>query len=448
MACAIVACVIILCAFLSCDSDSGSRSLRDIKNSGKLVVITRNAPTTYYEDRDGSMAGFEYEMVLSFARWLGVEPEFRVIHSISGILEAQAAGEGDLAAAGLTYTAGRSDRFLVGPVYQTVTELVIGRRGGARPKSVDSLSDVELRVVAGSSYEERLTVLKGEFPGLSWLSDDSLGTEQLLEMVWDRRLDCTITDDNIFDINRRYYPELVATMAINDPEQLVWFLHRSSGHLRKEVHKWFEEFTASGDLSQLIEKYYGFVELYDYVDTRKFRSRIKTKLPTYQAMFEKAAAENGLPWTLLAAQSYQESHWNPRAQSPTGVKGIMMLTLPAAEDLGVTNRLDPVQSIDGGALYLRQLMDRLPGSIEQPDRTWTALAAYNVGMGHLYDARKLARRLDKNPDLWQDLQEVLPLLAQKQYYKTLDHGYARGSEPVQFVTRIRNYEDILKRTVE
>ena len=132
MACAIVACVIILCAFLSCDSDSGSRSLRDIKNSGKLVVITRNAPTTYYEDRDGSMAGFEYEMVLSFAQWLGVEPEFRVIHSISGILEAQAAGEGDLAAAGLTDTAGRSERFLVGPVYQTVTELVIGRRGGAR----------------------------------------------------------------------------------------------------------------------------------------------------------------------------------------------------------------------------------------------------------------------------------------------------------------------------
>jgi len=434
--------------FLSCGLNESSRSLRDIKSSGKLVVITRNAPTTYYEDRDGSMAGFEYEMVVSFAVWLGVEPEFNVIHSISGILEALAAGEGDLAAAGLTYTAGRSDRFLVGPVYQTVNQLVIGRRGGARPKTVADLADVDLRVVARSSYEERLNALRGEHAGLSWVSDDSLGTEQMLEMVWDRRLDCTITDDNIFDINRRYYPELVATMSINDPEPLVWFLNRGSGDLRKEIHSWFEEFSASGDLSQLVEKYYGFVELYDYVDTRKFKSRINTKLPTYQLLFEKAAEKNDLPWTLLAAQSYQESHWNPRAQSPTGVKGIMMLTLPAAEDLGVTNRLDPEQSIYGGAKYLRQLMDRLPESIQQPDRTWTALAAYNVGMGHLYDARDLARRLDRNPDLWQDLQEVLPLLAQKQYYKTLDHGYARGSEPVQFVKRIRNYEDILKRTAE
>jgi membrane-bound lytic murein transglycosylase F len=394
------------------------------------------------------MAGLEYDMVRSFAEWLGVEAEFRVIHSISGILDTLAAGGGDIAAAGLTYTEGRSLDYLVGPVYQTVTQLVIGRRGGARPKKIRALEKLNLRVVAGSSYEERLDVLKGNHPGLKWVSDDSLGVEQLLEMVWERRLDCTIADDNIFDINRRYHPELVATMAINDPEELVWFLNRGSKSLRREVHRWFGQFSEKGKMARLIEKYYGFIKIYDYVDTRKFRSRIYTRLPAYRPMFEIAAADNDLPWTLLAAQSYQESHWNPRAKSPTGVKGIMMLTLASADDLGVTDRLDAEQSIDGGARYLRQLIDRLPASIEEPDRTWIALAAYNVGMSHLYDARKLARRLDKNPDLWADLQKVLPLLARKKYYKTLDHGYARGSEPVQFVNRIRNYEDILKRTVE
>lgn len=432
----------------SCGADSGIRSLRDIKRSGKLIVVTRNAPTTYYEDRDGSMAGLEYDMIVSFAKYLGVEPEFQVIPTISGILDAIATGGGDVAAAGLTYTRGRSEKFLIGPVYQTVKQLVVCRRGGRCPKRVGDLSKMRLRVVAGSSHEERLNALRREHPDLSWESEDSLDAEQLLEMVWRDRLDCTISDDNIFDINRRYFPELIAAFAITEPEPLAWFLNRKSKGLRREIHEWFEGYSDSGELAHLIEKYYGYVEIFDYVDTREFVHRIATVLPRYRPLFEEAAAENDLSWTLLAAQSYQESHWNPRAQSPTGVKGIMMLTLAAAEDLGVPDRLDSEQSIQGGARYMRQLLDRLPAGIQEPDRTWIALAAYNVGMAHLHDARGLALRLGKDPNLWKDLAEVLPLLAQRKYYETLSHGYARGSEPVHFVYRIRNYQDILDRTVE
>jgi len=441
--------VAILMALSSCGGDSsGVRSLSDIKESGKLIVITRNAPTTYYIDRHGELAGMEYEMVTAFADYLGVETEFVVIHSISGILDAVARGQGDVAAAGLTYTLGRSENFLIGPVYQTVKQMVVGRRGGKRPKTIKELSDVHLRVVAGSSYEERLTQLSEENADLSWQSEDSLDTEQLLNLVWRGELDCTVSDDNIFRINRRYYPELLAAMAITDPEPLAWFLNPKSKDLRKTIHEWFEDYTEGGALMLVEEKYYGYVEIFDYVDTRKFARSIESTLPTYRPMFEEAAEKQGHGWTLLAAQSYQESHWHPRAQSPTGVKGIMMLTLPAAEDMGVTNRLDPEQSIDGGSRYLRQMIDRLPDEIEEPDRTWIGLAAYNVGMGHMYDARALARRLDKDPNLWIDMREVLPLLAQKKYYKTVKHGYARGSEPVLYVSRIRNYEDILKRTVE
>jgi membrane-bound lytic murein transglycosylase F len=429
-------------------SGGGARSLDEIKKSGKLVIITRNAPTTYYVDRHGQHVGLEYDMAVSFAAYLGVEPEFRVVHTISGILDTVAAGYGDVGAAGLTYTLGRSENFLVGPVYQTVKQLVVGRRGGKRPKTVDDLSDVRLRVVAGSSYHERLQALRDEHPDLAWETDDSLDTEQLLNLVWRNDLDCTVSDDNIFQINRRYFPELVATMAITDPEALAWFLHPGSGDLRKAIHGWFEEFTERGELDLLQEKYFGYAEIYDYVDTRKFVRRIDSTLPTYRPLFEEAAGVNGLTWTLLAAQSFQESHWRPRAQSPTGVKGIMMLTLPTAKDVGVTNRLDPAQSIDGGARYLRQMVDRLPEEIQEPDRTWIALAAYNVGMAHMYDARGLARQLGKDPNLWVDMRGVLPLLAQKQYYKTLKHGYARGSEPVLYVSRIRNYEDILKRAVD
>ena len=413
-------------ASISCDGGDGARSLKQIKKSGKLVFITRNAPTTYYEDRDGSMAGIEYEMAV----------------------DALARGEGDVAAAGLTHTPARAEAFHVGPAYQEVTQMVVCRRGGARPKKVEDLSGLTLRVVEQSSYAERLEALQADFPGLEWEVDDSLDTEQLLRQVWFRGVDCTVSDDNIFAINRRYYPELVRSFDLNEPEPLVWLMHPKSNRLKDAAYDWFEGFEASGRLAQLIEKYYGYIEIFDYVDTRKFVRRIANVLPQYKPLFEEVSVKMGLEWTLLAAQAYQESHWNPGAESPTGVRGIMMLTLPAAEDLGVIDSLDPEQSIRGGAVYLWQLMRRLPAEVTEPDRTWIALAAYNVGISHLYDARGLARQLNKNPDLWKDLTDVLPLLAQRQYYKSLKHGYARGSDPVRYVNRIRDYEDILSRAVE
>jgi membrane-bound lytic murein transglycosylase F len=438
------------CGCDSCGRGGGpqGRSLDAIKRSGKLIVVTRNAPTTYYIDRDGAIAGFEHDMAVAFGAYLGVEPEFHIINTISGILDAVASGQCDIAAAGLTRTDARAEHFRVGPVYQTVKQLVVARRDGKRPKTIDDLSSVDLRIVAGSSYEERLTALQEEHPQLTWETEDDVDTEQLLEKVWRGEIDCTVSDDNIFRLNRRYYPELVATMAVSQPQPLAWFLSPGSKSLGKQIGEWFDDFSASGEQTLLEEKYFGYVEIFDYVDTRKFVRRIHETLPKYRPIFEEAAGKYDHHWTLLAAQAYQESHWRPRASSPTGVKGIMMLTLAASEDVGVTDRLDPEQSIYGGARYLRRLIDRLPEEIEEPDRTWIALAAYNVGMGHLYDARDLARRLGKDPDVWVGMQEVLPLLSHAKYYKTLEHGYARGSEPVMYVNRIRNYEDILRRTIE
>jgi membrane-bound lytic murein transglycosylase F len=161
-------------------------------------------------------------------------------------------------------------------------------------------------------------------------------------------------------------------------------------------------------------------------------------------MFETAAEENDLDWRLLAAMGYQESHWDPDAVSPTGVRGIMMLTLKTAKDLGIKDRLVPNNSIEGGARYFRQTLDRIPPSITEPDRTWMAMAAYNVGYGHLEDARVIAEQLGKNPDLWIDVKTTLPLLAKRKWYKKTRYGYARGWEPIQYVENIRSYYDILK----
>lgn len=180
------------------------------------------------------------------------------------------------------------------------------------------------------------------------------------------------------------------------------------------------------------------------LDAKTFLRHIKTRLPKYREQFEDAGTRYGLPWTLLAAQAYQESRWNRNAMSPTGVRGLMMLTRATAQELGIENRLDVKKSIMGGARYLAYLLKRIPEHIPQPDRLFMALAAYNVGLGHLKDARLLAKRLGKDPDRWKDVKTVLPLLAKKSYYQTLPHRYARGWEPVQYVKRIRDYQEILE----
>ena len=179
-------------------------------------------------------------------------------------------------------------------------------------------------------------------------------------------------------------------------------------------------------------------------DVQRFQYHIETRLPQYRRQFEDVAQIHGISWMLLAAQSYQESRWNRHAVSPTGVRGLMMLTRSTASSLGIQNRTDPSKSIEGGARYLAGLKRRISDRSGIHERTWIALAAYNVGMGHVNDAQQLARQLGKNPYSWEDIKTVLPLVSQKKYYTALQHGYARGWEPVQYVQRIRAYQALLK----
>ncbi|MGD9000118.1 MAG: membrane-bound lytic murein transglycosylase MltF [Granulosicoccaceae bacterium] len=418
-----------------------------ILENKKLVVVTRNAPTTHYEGRDG-LAGFEYELVSAFARHLGVEVEFVIEDNLAEILTRVARGEVDMAAAGVTRTVQRQNGFLFSDPYQNVTQQVVCRRGGVRPTQPADLVGLSLAVPAGTSYVERLEKLQQTIPQLAWQTAHDHDTESFLEQVWDRQLDCTIGDSNIVALNRRYFPELSVRFAISEPEPLAWLLPKTAHGLQERANNWLAKFRASGELAQLRNKYYGFIDVFDYVDTRVFTRKVGRVLPRYRKKFEAAAQKYGLDWSLLAAQAYQESHWRPHARSPTGVRGIMMLTLATAKEVGIKSRLNVEQSIRGGARYLARLRDRLPDSIEEPDRTWIALAAYNVGMGHIYDARRLARQQGKDPDRWHDLKAVLPLLSQKQYYRKLKYGYARGREPVRYVQRIRDYHDMLLQALD
>ena len=179
------------------------------------------------------------------------------------------------------------------------------------------------------------------------------------------------------------------------------------------------------------------------IDAGVFQERIRSVLPDYRKIFFEAQESTGIEWRLLAAIAYQESQWEPLATSETGVRGLMQLTEETARHLGVVDRLDPRASALGAARYLRDLKSRLPPRIGEPDRTWLALAAFNIGLGHVEDARVLAQKQKLNPDLWSDVKKTLPLLALPEYYEQAKLGYARGGMPVVFVDRVRGYYDVL-----
>lgn len=436
--------IFLCCLFvLSACQQPATDVLQTIRQQKKLIVVTRNAPTTYYELHD-EFVGPEYDLTQAFAASLDVEVQYLIKDSTSEVLAAVQNGEAHIAAAGLTRTQQRENQLLFGPIYQEVQQQLLCRRGGATPRQVSELVGLQIHIPEATSYDENLQNLKQTHAELSWQTINDKSTEELIELVWQKQIDCTVADSNIVAINRRYFPEVRVRFNITEPEPLAWAMSKDASSLQHAIEDWFNEFRQNGKLDELLERYYGHIDEFDYVDTSRFISRINTILPKYKPHFVAAANEFKIDWLQLAAQSYQESHWRARARSPTGVRGIMMLTLTTAEEMGVSSRLDPLQSIKGGARYYKNLYDRVPDPVNDPDRAWIALAAYNVGMGHIHDARQLAQRLGKDPDRWADLSTVLPLLSHKKYYTTLKHGYARGREPVTYVQRIRDYQDILR----
>ncbi len=425
---------------------AAARSLEAIEDTGELRVITRNAPTTWYIDSEGEPAGPEHELVQAFADWLEVDVVYQREPSVGAILDAIEAGEGDLAAAAITITDNRRERFRMGPPYQPVTQQIVCRRGNVHPENLAEFAQIDdVAVIADSSYAELLRALERQGkPTPDWQAVPQTTTEALLYRVWRRDLDCTVADSTIVDINRRYFPELLTPMNLSREQQLGWVLPQGRADLDRAITRWLETFRAQGELADVREKYYGYFREFDYVDTRVLIRRTDKRFPQYREWFGQAALEYGLPFTLLAAQGYQESHWNAKARSPTGVRGIMMLTRTTAREVGIDNRLDPRQSIFGGAKYMARMKKRFVDAVDEPDRTFLALAAYNVGRAHLHDAQVLARRKNLNPHKWADIRQVLPLLSDAEYYRELKYGYARGHEPVRYVRRIREYRHVLE----
>lgn len=434
--------LLILVAITGCAPDKSR--IERIKHDGKLIVVTHDNPTTYYDSPFGP-AGLEYDLATLFAQHLGVELELIIEQDHSKIFTLLKIDKVDIAA-GLTKTDLQKEFVKFGPSYMEVTQQVAYRIDNkiGRPRKIEDLIGANIKVAAHSPHAETLATLSKDYTDLSWHESQSLGSDELLRQVWLQSIDYTITNSIEIKLKQRFYPGLFAAFDIGKHQSLAWAMHMDiDDSLYNETVVFFSNIKQNGTLKQLINKHYGHVKNFNYVDARNFKKDIASKLPNYINIFKLSAHAQNLDWRLLAAVGYQESHWNSDAVSPTGVRGIMMLTSNTAKFVGITNRRDPIQSIEGGAKYLRYMIDNIPDQITEPDRTWMALAAYNVGYGHLEDARKITQKRGKDPDKWIDVKKNLPLLSQKEWYSKAKYGYARGQEPVDYVSNIRNYYELL-----
>ncbi|WPD24172.1 MAG: membrane-bound lytic murein transglycosylase MltF [Candidatus Electrothrix scaldis] len=428
--------------FISSDVLQPSGAMRDIRQQGKLRVIMTNSANVYYLYR-GEYMGFEYDLVQAFAEYLGVELEV-LTPDWDTMFQQLDAGEAHLIAAGLTITPAREALVDFSDGHLQVQQQVIVHKRNNTIQELADLEETPLHVRVGTSYAERINELQQDGYTLQTVLHANVPTEELIRQVADQEIEATVADSNIALLNQRYYPDIRIAFPVEEAQTVAWAVRRGETELLDRINAFFDLIEENGTFARIYERYYRDVSIFDYVDLKKFHKRIKTRLPKYQDIIRKEAKRYGFDWRLIAAVIYQESHFNPRARSYTGVRGLMQITRTTAREMGITNRLNPAQSIRAGVGYLAKLYARFADIQDSYERLLFALASYNIGYGHVRDAQKICQRKGWNPSRWAEMEKALPLLRLKQYYKDAEYGYARGTEPVRYIKRILLYFDILK----
>ena len=411
--------------------------LKEIQHNNQIIMGTINSTLTYKRDGDAH-SGFDYELAMLFSDSLNVELMVKEYDSLTDLFIAIDKHEVDFIGAGLTLTPNRDRKYRSSPPYYHASQKLVYRKGSYQPRNIADIN-APIYVLEHSGHEETLQSLHAQNPNIEIKTLKNENQKMLLEKIANKEIQFAIVDSSTLAQKQRYYPELAEAFIVAKEKPVVWLIARNQHkNLYTKIRKFINSKKKDQTITRLKEKYFGHIEHFDYVDTRVFLKRINNKLPKYKALFKKYESEE-VNWKLLAAVSYQESHWNPDAKSPTGVRGMMMLTRGTANDLHIEDRKDAEQSIRGGAKYLSQLIKRLPKKINQSEKIWFALASYNLGYGHVMDVRRITKMKKQNPNSWSDVKNNLPLLHQKKWHEKTRYGYARGKEAQHYVSNIRQY---------
>lgn len=408
--------------------------------SGVLVVGIREAEGVFWPGDQG-FTGLEHDLAQLIAQRLGLRLQLVAVPDPADLYRALESGAVDLVLTGISQNLSHA-HYTLGQPY-LMTELGLTRPMARR---APELLDQRIGILDTTSQSDVSADLQQQYPLLDMRTAHYQSTTELMTRIELEELDMALVDQREYQTQRAFFPDQRFDPLSTHLRPIApLFRIQPDDSLLKRVNKALQSLTEEGVLARLTDQYLGHTREFDYVGVLTFERHLESRLPQYREAFERQAEATSIDWRLLAALAYQESHWRANAVSPTGVRGIMMVTQRTSREMGISNRLDPQQSITAGSRYLSQLHGRIPERIPEPDRTWFALAAYNVGMGHLEDARIITERLGDDPDSWLAVRSHLPKLALKEWYPQTRYGYARGHEPVIYVANIRRYYTTLQR---
>jgi len=409
----------------------------------ELVVLTHPGALTYDDSDPESIGGFEHDLVELFAKELNVRVRYVLVPpgEIASRLRAHTA---HLAAAWASPLA--EGKGTASPPFHHSRDMIVQHESSLPIDHLGDLAGKTLHVIAGSRQAALAENLRTQIPDLNIIELHKITVIELLEKLAQRQIELAIVDSAFYDVALQYAPSLQASLQLGPPRPIAWlFPENASPELAARANEFIQRIQQEPQFARIRDRYFGHIRRLDGEDIARFIEHSRMLLPGLRPLFHAAQAETGIDWRLLAALAYQESQWNPLATSPTGVRGIMMLTEDTADHLGVSNRLDPRESILAGARYLEQLRQLPPAGTPEPERTWLALSAYNIGPGHFRAALTIGKQLKTDITAWHEMKGILPLLAKPQYYSRLKSGRARGGEAVILVENVRSYYDILCR---
>lgn len=419
--------------------ESQTTALQRIHERGELVVTGVSGPTTFYQTSAGSR-GLQFELARQFADELGVKLTLQDAPSTSAILSGVRRNRTDIAITGLASDDKRLKHLRTATPYMAVSEQLIQRLDKPLPASFDALETSRIGVIAGSSEARRLQAMTQWRPDLQIIAFDNEDALALMQRLTNKELDYIALNSNEFDARRALFPAIGVALNLQENSELAWALLKTHDQsLFNAAQAFLARKQADGSLSRLVA-FYSQGDTFAAGAVRSFQNDISQRLPRYQALFQSSAQKHGMDWHLLAAIAYQESRWQPLAVSPTGVQGMMMLTADTASYMGVTDRTNVPQSIRGGAAYYKMVLNELPSSVREPDRTWMALAAYNMGPAHITRARAHAARAGDDANKWMVVSRHLRDMGQeaKKQGRTLQVGQA-----LDYVQQVRRYYDAL-----
>ena len=414
--------------------------LKRVLDDNRVTFVTRLGPTTYYEIKNKKF-GYHYSIMKEFADFLDVELSVKVVNNLADARSMIVSREADIIS-GWNIINSDNDIKTSYP-YNRIDYVIVAKSNISRQSNIDdkilknNVHAIESQVITNVNSDKEKEL---KYSYKIWYDKN---IDDLLKMLIDNEIMFLFMSSDEFKILSKYYRDIriVKRHSINEAE--YWVLPGNVGsNMQNKISDFFNLMINNNRLATIYQNFFG-QQQHTFVGSKIFIKDLVEIFPTYEFFFKEASRLFNFDWRLIASIGYQESRWKKDAVSYTGVKGIMMLTKDTAREVGVDDRRDPRNSIFGGAKYLRSIYNRLDYDLDDNEKKWFAIAAYNIGLGHVEDAIKLASKNGVDIRKWSDIEPYILMLSQSEFYRQTKYGYARGWETVKYVQNIKQYYDII-----